>query len=115
MGSGLRGSGLFLHPNSLKVGALRNLIYKFLRVCTPAPENKQVTSKKPIEIKNYFQEHARLSDSLGDYVPTSLIITHRVWGRWWCRLSCLKIWGFPKTRGTLLGVPIIRTIVFFNL
>ena len=58
-GSGLRGSGLFLHPNSLKVGALRNLIYKFLRVCTPAPENKQVASKKPIEIKKYFQEHAR--------------------------------------------------------
>ena len=24
----------------------------------------------------------------------------------------LNIWGFPKTRGTILGVPIIRTIVF---
>ena len=22
------------------------------------------------------------------------------------------IWGFPKTRGTFLGIPIIRTIVF---
>ena len=26
-----------------------------------------------------------------------------------------KIWGFPKTRGTILGVPIIRTIVFWGL
>ena len=25
------------------------------------------------------------------------------------------IWGFPKTRGTLLGVPIIRIIVFGGL
>ena len=25
------------------------------------------------------------------------------------------IWGFPKIRGTLLGVPIIRTIVFGGL
>ena len=23
-------------------------------------------------------------------------------------------WGFPKTRGTLLGVPIIRTIVYWG-
>ena len=27
---------------------------------------------------------------------------------------CL-IWGFPKIRGTILGVPIIRTIVFWGL
>ena len=26
-----------------------------------------------------------------------------------------KKWGFPKTRGTLLGGPIIRTIVFWGL
>ena len=26
-----------------------------------------------------------------------------------------EIWGFPKIRGTLLGVPIIRTIVFWGL
>ena len=25
------------------------------------------------------------------------------------------MWGFPKIRGTLLGVPIIRTIVFWGL
>ena len=25
------------------------------------------------------------------------------------------IWGFPKIRGTFLGVPIIRTIVFWGL
>ena len=25
------------------------------------------------------------------------------------------IWGFPKSRGTILGVPIIRTIVFRGL
>ena len=25
------------------------------------------------------------------------------------------IWGFPKIRGTLLGVPIIRIIVFWGL
>ena len=25
------------------------------------------------------------------------------------------IWGFPKIRGTILGVPIIRTIVFWSL
>ena len=25
------------------------------------------------------------------------------------------IWGFPKIRGTILGVPIIRTIVFWGL
>ena len=27
----------------------------------------------------------------------------------------IDIWGFPKIRGTLLGVPIIRTIVFWGL
>ena len=27
----------------------------------------------------------------------------------------VQIWGFPKTRGTLLGVPIIRTRVFWGL
>ena len=26
-----------------------------------------------------------------------------------------NIWGFPKIRGTILGVPIIRTIVFGGL
>ena len=26
-----------------------------------------------------------------------------------------KIWEFPKIRGTILGVPIIRTIVFWGL
>ena len=25
------------------------------------------------------------------------------------------MWGFPKIRGTFLGVPIIRTIVFWGL
>ena len=25
------------------------------------------------------------------------------------------IWGFPKIKGTFLGVPIIRTIVFWGL
>ena len=25
------------------------------------------------------------------------------------------IWGFPKIRGTILGVPIIRTIIFWGL
>ena len=25
------------------------------------------------------------------------------------------IWGFPKIRGTFLGVPIIRTIIFLGL
>ena len=25
------------------------------------------------------------------------------------------IWGFPQIRGTILGVPIIRTIVFWGL
>ena len=29
--------------------------------------------------------------------------------------SGLRIWEFPKIRGTLLGVPIIRTIVFGGL
>ena len=24
----------------------------------------------------------------------------------------MQIWGFPKIRGTILGVPIVRTIVF---
>ena len=27
----------------------------------------------------------------------------------------LAIWGFPKIRGTILGVPIIRIIVFWGL
>ena len=27
----------------------------------------------------------------------------------------VRIWGFPKIRGTFLGVPIIRTIVFWSL
>ena len=26
-----------------------------------------------------------------------------------------RMWGFPKIRGTILGVPIIRTIVFWAL
>ena len=29
--------------------------------------------------------------------------------------TAIEIWGFPKIRGTLLGVPIIRTIVFWGL
>ena len=29
--------------------------------------------------------------------------------------SKLNIWGFPKIRGTFLGVPIIRTIVYWGL
>ena len=33
---------------------------------------------------------------------------------WSLRLKSLK-WGFPKIRGTILGVPIIRTIVFWGL
>ena len=31
------------------------------------------------------------------------------------RLSAKPTWGFPKIRGTILGVPIIRTIVFWGL
>ena len=27
----------------------------------------------------------------------------------------IYIWGFPKIRGTILGVPIIRTIIFWAL
>ena len=30
-------------------------------------------------------------------------------------ISCVYIWGFPKTLGTFLGVPIIRTIVCWGL
>ena len=30
-------------------------------------------------------------------------------------LEVLVIWEFPKIRGTILGVPIIRTIVFWGL
>ena len=29
--------------------------------------------------------------------------------------SVPEIWGFPKIMGTFLGVPIIRTIVFWGL
>ena len=29
--------------------------------------------------------------------------------------SSHSVWGFPRIRGTLLGVPIIRTIVFWGL
>ena len=29
--------------------------------------------------------------------------------------ALVDIWGFPKIRGTFLGVPIIRTIVFWGL
>ena len=29
--------------------------------------------------------------------------------------SCLIKWGFPKIRGTILGVPIIRTILYWGL
>ena len=36
--------------------------------------------------------------------PTPLTLNHR-----------RAIWEFPKIRGTLLGVPIIRTIVFLGL
>ena len=31
------------------------------------------------------------------------------------RSSPLDIWGFPKIRGTILGVPIIRTKLFLGL
>ena len=31
------------------------------------------------------------------------------------KLGCNYIWGFPKIRGTILGVPIIRIIVFWGL
>ena len=27
---------------------------------------------------------------------------------------CVCVWGFPKIRGTVLGVPIIRTIVYWG-
>ena len=27
----------------------------------------------------------------------------------------LRFWGFPKIRGTILGVPILRTIVYLGL
>ena len=30
-------------------------------------------------------------------------------------MSSPFIWGFPKIRGTFLGVPIIRTIVYWGL
>ena len=29
--------------------------------------------------------------------------------------STYSIWGFPEIRGTILGVPIIRTVVFWGL
>ena len=28
---------------------------------------------------------------------------------------CIVIWGFPKIRGTILGIPIIRTVIFGGL
>ena len=31
------------------------------------------------------------------------------------RVQGLGIWGFPKIRGTILGVPIIRIIVYWGL
>ena len=31
------------------------------------------------------------------------------------RYLCFLEWGFPKIRGTILGVPIIRTIVYWGL
>ena len=52
----------------------------------------------------------------------SLPVVSREWmERKWKLRSCLAsyteiaIWGFPKIRGTILGVPIIRTIVFWGL
>ena len=38
-------------------------------------------------------------------------------GPWLARntLLVVPIWGFPKIRGTFLGVPIIRIIVFWGL
>ena len=33
----------------------------------------------------------------------------------WLRVATWPIWGFPIIRGTFLGVPIIRTIVFWGL
>ena len=29
--------------------------------------------------------------------------------------SMKNIWGFPKIRGAFLGVPIVRTIIFWGL
>ena len=29
-------------------------------------------------------------------------------------LTSSSIWGFPKIRGTFLGIPIIRTIVYWG-
>ena len=42
-----------------------------------------------------------------DFVPGRLMESIRV--------AACHIWGFPKIRGTLLGVPIRRTIVFWGL
>ena len=32
-----------------------------------------------------------------------------------CIQKITPIWGFPKIRGTFIGVPIIRTVVFWGL
>ena len=46
--------------------------------------------------------------SLGpsDWTPTAKQYTY---------VYTLYIWGFPTIRGTILGVPIIRTIVYWGL
>ena len=40
--------------------------------------------------------------------------THVVQGKLFQHFFC-KVWEFPKIRGTSLGVPIIRTIVYWGL
>ena len=39
----------------------------------------------------------------------------RPWNRLGLRGACFVSWGFPKIRGTILGVPILRTIVYWGL
>ena len=46
----------------------------------------------------------------------ALIFSHRVRKELvFCIWSCYAIWGFPKIRGTILGVRIIRIIIYWGL
>ena len=44
-----------------------------------------------------------------DVLPESISLVKGFWK------ERFVIWGFPKIRGTILGIPIIRTIVYWGL
>ena len=48
-------------------------------------------------------------------LPKYWIVTNQLGALAGARSSVNGIWGFPKIRGTILGGPMMRTIVYWGL